>query len=357
MKTFTLIATTLLVAAALAGCAEKKEETGVKGQGSATSVTAAQPKAPSGGASEVCWTVSGSGNVAHVAIHWDTESHADAADRTFAMYDAGAAYPDNTEALKPAGYDLPGTFCADVDVPTTGTLYIVGHVIDKAGAPGKLSSEVTLASTTTVPPTDTPYILTTTGVPDEVDAGENFTYTLTIAGPPGTSDHIGGHYGKNATAGTGAPAADAGACVHTNGTLPGSFQITCSIASAGTWHLRGHLRTGTGADQKHWWAADETITVTAAGGGSGAQTANLTIQNVAQGFAPNPLEVAPGTVVTVKNADPVAPHTVTSDDGTSFDTGNLAAGATGTFTAPTTPGDYAYKCSIHPTMTGTLTVA
>ena len=49
-----------------------------------------------------------------------------------------------------------------------------------------------------------------------------------------------------------------------------------------------------------------------------------------------------------------APHTVTGSDG-SFDSGNLAAGATfeTTFAAA---GEFAYACAIHPDMIGTVTV-
>ncbi len=71
-------------------------------------------------------------------------------------------------------------------------------------------------------------------------------------------------------------------------------------------------------------------------------------------FVPQTLTVPAGAVVTVANQDG-ANHTVTATDG-SFDTGNIAGHATGTFTAPTTPGSYPYKCAIHPFMTGKVTV-
>jgi hypothetical protein len=35
--------------------------------------------------------------------------------------------------------DLPGTFCTDVLMPGSGTLYLRAHVIDSTGAPGRLS--------------------------------------------------------------------------------------------------------------------------------------------------------------------------------------------------------------------------
>ncbi|MFF0450218.1 cupredoxin domain-containing protein [Streptomyces sp. NPDC004609] len=72
-------------------------------------------------------------------------------------------------------------------------------------------------------------------------------------------------------------------------------------------------------------------------------------------FTPASLAVAPGTQVTVRNEDSV-PHTVTATGAKPFDTGDIAAGATTTFTAPGTAGDYAYICTIHPYMKGRLTV-
>jgi plastocyanin len=78
----------------------------------------------------------------------------------------------------------------------------------------------------------------------------------------------------------------------------------------------------------------------------------LIIEDMA--FMPTDLTVAAGDTVTVINNDSL-PHTVTAGDG-SFDTSTIAAGASGTFTAPTEPGTYEYICSVHPSMTGTLTV-
>jgi plastocyanin len=48
-------------------------------------------------------------------------------------------------------------------------------------------------------------------------------------------------------------------------------------------------------------------------------------------------------------------HTVTADDG-SFDSGDLASGATFAVTAPAGPGMYMYHCRIHAGMTGELDV-
>jgi plastocyanin len=83
-----------------------------------------------------------------------------------------------------------------------------------------------------------------------------------------------------------------------------------------------------------------------------AGTAVITIANFA--FNPDTLRVAPGAVVTVHNEDGVT-HTVTSLSG-AFNTGDIPAGTTVHFSAPTTPGNYPYRCNIHQFMTGTLVV-
>ncbi len=77
----------------------------------------------------------------------------------------------------------------------------------------------------------------------------------------------------------------------------------------------------------------------------------VTIQNFA--FNPKTVSVKVGAKVTWTNQDSTA-HTVTFDTG-GAKSGNLAQGATyeQTFSAA---GSLTYHCSIHPTMTGTVTV-
>lgn len=78
----------------------------------------------------------------------------------------------------------------------------------------------------------------------------------------------------------------------------------------------------------------------------------IVIQDFA--FEPAAATVAAGSRITVQNRD-AANHTLVALDG-SFDTGNIPGNATGTFVAPSRPGTYPYRCSIHPVMTGMLTV-
>lgn len=64
--------------------------------------------------------------------------------------------------------------------------------------------------------------------------------------------------------------------------------------------------------------------------------------------------VAPGTEITVKNDDDAA-HTVTAEGKGDFDV-ILQPGKSATFKAPSEPGKYAYTCTYHANMTGTLVV-
>jgi len=70
-------------------------------------------------------------------------------------------------------------------------------------------------------------------------------------------------------------------------------------------------------------------------------------------FQPEVLKVKVGAKVTWTNGDTVA-HTVTADTN-SFASGNLQPGGSISFTF-TRPGTYAYHCSIHPSMHGSVVV-
>jgi len=70
-------------------------------------------------------------------------------------------------------------------------------------------------------------------------------------------------------------------------------------------------------------------------------------------FAPRTLTVTKGTSITVRNTDGVT-HTFSATDG-SFDTGDIRSGASKVVTL-TNAGTFAYRCNIHPSMTGTVVV-
>jgi plastocyanin len=71
-------------------------------------------------------------------------------------------------------------------------------------------------------------------------------------------------------------------------------------------------------------------------------------------YNPDPVTIAEGGKVIWINRDS-APHTATAEDG-SFDTGTLEEGKLGSESFKQ-PGTYAYHCTIHPSMHGTIEVA
>ncbi|MDE0804756.1 MAG: cupredoxin domain-containing protein [Acidimicrobiales bacterium] len=90
------------------------------------------------------------------------------------------------------------------------------------------------------------------------------------------------------------------------------------------------------------------------GGETGGGEAVDTVDIVDFEYAPVDATVAAGSEVTFTNADGT-PHTATASDG-SFNTDSIDSDGEGAITAPDEPGEYAYICSFHPFMKGTLIV-
>lgn len=91
-------------------------------------------------------------------------------------------------------------------------------------------------------------------------------------------------------------------------------------------------------------------------GYTGGNTAGASISGYA--FRPSSVTFPGANMVTVTwtNNDTVT-HTVTESSGTpAFDSGNVAPGQTYNFSFSVTVKTYTYHCSIHPYMTGTITV-
>ncbi len=86
--------------------------------------------------------------------------------------------------------------------------------------------------------------------------------------------------------------------------------------------------------------------------GENPAVAQVTIDNFS--FVPSTLTIAAGTVVTWVNHDDI-PHTVVSDDKTTFKSRALDTDDKFSFTFAK-PGTYSYFCSIHPKMTAKIIV-
>ena len=104
------------------------------------------------------------------------------------------------------------------------------------------------------------------------------------------------------------------------------------------------------------WAYAFAVALLCAGGlldtGAGAIAATHTIVIEGTNYAPATLTVKRGDTLVWINKDPF-PHTVTAKG--VFDSHELAAGRSWKYTARKA-GEFAYICTLHPTMAGTLKV-
>jgi plastocyanin len=81
-------------------------------------------------------------------------------------------------------------------------------------------------------------------------------------------------------------------------------------------------------------------------------TTSVTLQNLA--FNPKAIKVSPSATVSFTNSDGIA-HNVTFSSTAVTSVGNFSTG-TKTVVMPATPGTYAYHCTIHAGMTGSVLV-
>lgn len=89
-------------------------------------------------------------------------------------------------------------------------------------------------------------------------------------------------------------------------------------------------------------------------GGTGGTSVGVDIDGMS--YSPASISVKVGTTVKWVNSDYYSAHTVTSNNGTSFSSGNIPRGGSFSFT-PTVAGSFPYHCLIHGVnMAGTLTV-
>jgi plastocyanin len=90
---------------------------------------------------------------------------------------------------------------------------------------------------------------------------------------------------------------------------------------------------------------------TPSGGGAAAVTINIVATTGAQSFTPNPAAMTQAGTVAWQNGDALV-HRIVANDG-SFDTGDIAPGATSRAVQPSAAGTN-YHCSFHPAMVGAI---
>jgi plastocyanin len=177
----------------------------------------------------------------------------------------------------------------------------------------------------------------------------------TASGPTAGNVSSAGAGGGNATtapASTSAENASASTSADTTGSA-GSTAVNASRAGGGSGNVTTTTTSTTTAP---------SATTTAAA----ATTLNIPQGASVQGnpsYDPDPLTVKVGDTIAVNNED-TTPHTVTNGKdatdpnmGKLFDTSIINAGDSSEIvTTDLKPGEYPYFCSVHPYMTGTLTV-
>jgi plastocyanin len=124
--------------------------------------------------------------------------------------------------------------------------------------------------------------------------------------------------------------------------LVAAFATACGGSSTSTEERETGTATMTGSP---------TNTAEPTSGPAAAGATTMTIANMSFG---EPITVPPGAQVTIKNDDS-AEHSVTSDTAGKFDV-EVEGKEQATLTAPTEPGEYAFHCTYHPSMHGTLIV-
>jgi plastocyanin len=95
-----------------------------------------------------------------------------------------------------------------------------------------------------------------------------------------------------------------------------------------------------------WWAGSVPAT------GTGPRVHEIEIRGMT--FRPAELVVSPGDTVVWVNRD-LVPHNATAAGAGAWATGDLARNDSGHYVA-TRSGEFAYRCTLHPVMRGTLRV-
>ena len=130
--------------------------------------------------------------------------------------------------------------------------------------------------------------------------------------------------------------------------------VTCTAALGFLGGCGSASATGSAASSSGS-AMDSSSMSSMGSSSSGSSAASSAVVIHISKFAyQTPASVSPGATVSVMNMDGEA-HTVTADSGSAFDT-KIDPGASATFTAPMKPGTYAFHCTYHSNMHGSLVV-
>ena len=147
------------------------------------------------------------------------------------------------------------------------------------------------------------------------------------------------------------------ACGNSSTTTGSASTPTTAAATSAATDTSGNGGTTGYGGGRYGGGGGGTPTATKAVTGP-TQNASITLDNTGTfTFSPSSLTIKVGTTVVWKNSTQT-PHTVTSDDDTTFNSGDstpIGPGATFSFTF-TKAGTFAYHCDFHPYMKATIVV-
>lgn len=189
----------------------------------------------------------------HVGAHWGPTS---LDEPTVAGYGGSCAHQAGA---------LPGLYTVECTLADEGTFHLRGHA--RLNLSGELVNYWSDEHEITVRAPVGTYELAVTDMPTlPVAAGDSFNFTLTVTGDEtDVSDHIGAHFGLNATDDATVAVTDyAHGCAHAASEVPGTFTVTCTVpetaATGSTYYLRGHVRITVDA-QHNFWSPETTFVV------------------------------------------------------------------------------------------------
>jgi plastocyanin len=129
-----------------------------------------------------------------------------------------------------------------------------------------------------------------------------------------------------------------------------AIAVVIIVLAAGGWFAFGrNTKTNTGSPAMDMPASSKQP----AGSSEPSATNAVTIQSFA--FSPASITVKKGATVTWTNQDSAAHTVIETDSQTGPNSPDLSKGKSYSFTFDSA-GTYHYHCSIHPSMTGTVTV-
>jgi plastocyanin len=347
MRWSLLLAAVLLVAP-LVGCASDQASDGPgEGDDQEISYEVAWEDEPgdreAGEPIGMTWQVDGpDGEIPHTGVHY--------ADFSVDDPESPADYGNTSGAIEPA--QAPGSFDTEVTFDEAGTYYVRAHAIvpaDGEETEHHWTAEVEVEVSESEP-VDPGVVVEMETAHENGTADANFTFEWSLTGAPSQANETHLAWGSESTDDPTPTAYPNEAGLVENASVPGNYNATLSGLEPGTYHARAYALH----DGSHYWSDEVAFNVTEPEEPA-REEHNVAIEGF--DYAPDQLTVHPGDWIVWENRDS-ATHTVTFDNETLGDSGDIGPGETYNLTVPEDidEGTYDYVCNYHGTMTASVTV-